>query len=68
MSVLRAAARKRLKKSQFADPGSLSKTRGSGGCPIPDIEHGRKALQLCAGRPGVKAKVCRKFPSIGSCK
>lgn len=43
----------------------------NGSFPIPDVEHGRKALQLDTHKPpaerrAIAAKVHAAFPSIGS--
>lgn len=68
MSVLKTAARRKLKKSQFAIP---SKSPGSGSYPIPDRSHAANALSRAAQHGAtarVKPKVCAKFPSMPSCK
>jgi hypothetical protein len=73
MSVLRAAARKKLKSSQFALPGQGAgkSGTGSGSYPIPDRAHGANALARAAQHGAtakVKPKVCAKFPTLPSCK
>jgi hypothetical protein len=68
MSVLRlrAAARKKLKSSQFARPGKGKGMggKGSGACPIHDVAHARAALRLCSKWPGVREKVFRRYPQL----
>ena len=68
MSVLTAKQRKALPKSDFTFPG---KAPASGSYPVNDPNHARAALSMVArfGSPAqkvaVRAKVNRKFPSIG---
>lgn len=62
MAKLHAKTRNALAASQFAGPGRSF--------PIPDAEHGRKALQLdthkpAAERAAIAAKVHSRFPGIG---
>ncbi len=62
MAVIHAAARRALKSSQFALPGKR-------GYPIPDEEHGRKAVQMAphaspSEQATIKRKVHEKFPDI----
>jgi hypothetical protein len=57
--------RKNLDSSNFVFP---DKAPGPGSCPIPDVEHARKALQLCSPRDVVLRKVCAKFPGMPVCK
>jgi hypothetical protein len=67
MAKLTAAARKRLPKSTFAEPGKRA-------YPIPDKSHARNALARVSqhGSPAekkqVRAAVKRKFPGIGQAK
>jgi len=67
MASLSSKARKRLKKTQFAEPGKRK-------YPIPDRAHAANALSRVAqfGSPAekkqVRAAVCRKFPGFASCK
>lgn len=61
MSRLTTERRKELPEEEFAGAGRSY--------PIPDIEHGRKALQLDhhaspGERARIEAKVHAKFPSI----
>lgn len=64
MANLTTKQRKGLKKSSFALPGKR-------GYPIPDKSHARNALSRAAEdatpaeRAEIRAKVRRKFPSIG---
>jgi hypothetical protein len=72
MSVLRMAARKKLKKSQFALPGqgTGAQGKGPGSYPIPDRSHAANALSRASQHgklASVKPKVCAKFPSLPSC-
>lgn len=66
MTVLSAAARKRLPQSDFALPG--------GRYPVPDASHARNALArvaqhgTSAEKAKVRAKVHRKFPGIKQAK
>ena len=69
---LTASDRNALPASDFALPGhgDGKKGKGSGSFPIPDAEHGRKALQLMthkspATQAKIRAAVHRKFPGIG---
>lgn len=57
--------RKNLDDSQFVFP---KKAPGPGSCPIPDVGHAEKALQLCSPKDVVKRKVCAKFPSMPACQ
>ena len=57
--------RKSLDSSQFVFP---DKAPGPGSCPIPDVGHAQKALQLCSPRDVVLRKVCAKFPDMPVCK
>ena len=57
--------RKNLDSSNFVFP---DKAPGPGSCPIPDVAHAQKALQLCGPRDVVKRKVCAKFPDMPVCK
>ena len=57
--------RKSLNKSEFVFP---DKAPGPGSCPIPDVAHAEKALQLCNPKSVVKEKVCSKFPDMPACK
>jgi len=79
MARLTTTQRKRLPKSSYALPSKVKKgptgakkTRGA--YPINDKAHARNALSRVAqhGTPAqkktVKAKVCKKYPSIRSCK
>lgn len=72
MARLTYRARKRMKRSSFALPGT--RKGGKGGYPIPDKAHARNALARVSqfGSPAQKAKVRaavrRKFPSIGKRK
>ena len=67
MAKLTYQQRKRLKKSSFVYPGKRA-------YPIEDKKHGRAALARVAqfGTPAqrarVRAAVCKKYPTIGSCK
>lgn len=73
MAKLTAKARQKLSSSQFALPGRGKGKggKGSGSYPIPDKSHARNALARVSqhGTPSekatVRAKVHRKFPSIG---
>lgn len=68
MAKLSWGQRKRLAKSSFAIP---SKAPGGGSYPVPDAQHARNALARVAQhgtsseKAAVRAKVARKFPSIG---
>lgn len=70
MARLKASTRKALPTSDFALPGK--RHGGKGGYPIPDKSHARNALARVsefgdsAEKAEVRAKVKRKFPSIGS--
>ena len=72
MARLSYAARKKMPKSEFAIPAK--KEGGKGGYPIPDKSHARNALARVsqhgssAEKAEVRAKVHRKFPSIGHLK
>jgi hypothetical protein len=63
---LDAAARHRLPRKDFALPG--------GRYPVEDKAHARNALSRVSGngspeeKAAVKAKVCRKYPGLPSCK
>ena len=64
MAKLSYSKRKRMPKSEFAEPGKRA-------FPLPDVSHGRNALARAAGKPPaerakIRAAVHRKFPSIGS--
>jgi hypothetical protein len=69
MAKLTYKAREKMPKKEFALPAK--KEGGKGGYPIPDKAHARNALARVAqhGTPAekkeVKAKVHKKFPSIG---
>lgn len=69
MAKLTYQRRKKMKKSSFALPGK--REGGNGGYPIPDKAHARNALARVSqfGTPAqkkeVRAKVHKKFPSIG---
>lgn len=64
--------RKKMPKKEFALPSKREK--GKGGYPIPDKAHARNALARVSqhGTPAekkeVRAKVHKKFPSIGAGK
>lgn len=68
MAVLTTKQRKALPKSKFVFP---AKAPGPGSYPVPDPAHARAALQMGAkfASPNalstIKAKVGKKFPSIG---
>src|SRR5690348_3278032 len=68
---LTTAHRKALPKKDFALPSTRSKSGGKGGYPIEDESHARNALARVAqhGTPAekkaVRAKVHKKYPSIG---
>lgn len=74
MSRLNLSERKKLPSSDFALPGQGSGPggKGSGSYPINDPNHARNALSRVSanGTPAqkaeVRAKVKRKYPSIGS--
>ena len=74
MAKLTAATRQRLPRSDCALPGKGTgpKGAGSGSYPVPDESHARNALARVSqhGTPAekaeVRAKVKRKFPSIGN--
>lgn len=67
MAKLTAKKRKRLKKKSFALPAKRK-------YPIHDKSHARNALARVAQhgtaseKRKVRAKVCKKYPSISSCK
>lgn len=67
MAKLTAAARKRIPKSSFAEPGKRA-------YPIQDKSHARNALARVSqhGSPAekkqVRAAVKRKYPGIGQAK
>lgn len=69
MARLTSSERKRLPTQDFALPGK--REGGKGGYPIPDKAHARNALSRVsqfgssAEKAKVRAKVHRKFPSIG---
>ena len=69
MASLSYQQRKKMSKSEFADPAE--KEGGKGGYPIPDEAHDRNDLARVAqhGTPAEKATVRRrvheKFPDIG---
>jgi|SRR5215469_7457429 len=73
MAKLSTAARQKLPSSSFALPGKGTGKggKGSGSYPIPDPSHARNALSRVSahGTPSekatVRAKVHKKFPSIG---
>lgn len=73
MAKLTAAKRNKLKSSQFALPGKGEgpKGKGAGSYPINDPSHARNALARVsqhgspAEKAAVRAKVHRKYPSIG---
>lgn len=72
MARLSYSRRKALPTKQFALPSK--RKGGKGGYPIPDASHARNALSRVAqfGSPEeqaeVRAKVHRKFPTIGKTK
>jgi uncharacterized protein DUF6582 len=67
MAKLTSKKRKRLKKSSFAIPGKKK-------YPIHDKAHARNALSRVAQhgssaqKKAVRAKVCKKYPGMSSCK
>jgi hypothetical protein len=67
MAKLTAAARKKLPKSSFAEPGKKA-------YPIQDASHARNALARVSqhGSPSekkqVRAAVHKKYPGIGKAK
>lgn len=67
MAKLTAAARNKLKKSSFAEPGKRA-------YPIQDASHARNALARVSqhGSPSekkqVRAAVHKKYPGIGKAK
>jgi hypothetical protein len=66
MAKLTGRARKKLKKGSFVFPGKRK-------YPIHDRAHGANALARSANKsPSVRAKVraavCRRYPSLPSCK
>lgn len=73
MARLTTKARSKLKSSQFALPGKGEgpKGKGAGSYPINDPAHARNALSRVsqfgspAEKAAVRAKVHRKYPSIG---
>lgn len=72
MAKLTYQHRKHMKKSTFALPSK--REGGKGGYPVPDKAHARNALARVSqfGTPSqkkeVRAKVHKKFPSIGKKK
>jgi hypothetical protein len=74
LAELTAAARKKLKTSQFALPSKRSKSKGSGGYPIEDAAHAQNALARVSqfGTPAEKAKVrvavAKKYPNMAQKK
>lgn len=73
MSRLKAAQRKKLKSSQFANKPKAKTAKGKaapGSYPIPDLAHARAALRLvaqhgdAATKARVRAAVYRKFPQL----
>lgn len=71
MAELNAAARKKIKSSDFAIPskaGSAKAKAKSGNYPIQDRSHAANALARSSGKPEeaqVKAAVKRKYPDMG---
>jgi hypothetical protein len=69
MATLTYQQRKGMAKSEFAVPSK--REGGKGGYPIPDRAHARNALARVSQfgssseKAQVRAKVHRKFPSIG---
>lgn len=66
-AALTRQQRKNLPGSQFVFPG---KAPDSGSYPIPDREHGAKALGRAKGKPeygAVRRAVCEKFPDLPEC-
>lgn len=69
MARLSYKERKSMPKSDFAVPAK--REGGKGGYPIPDKSHARNALSRVSqfGSPAekkeVRAKVHRKFPTVG---
>jgi hypothetical protein len=67
MAKLTSRGRKRLKSSSFALPGKRA-------YPIHDRRHAANALSRVSqhGTPSqkktVRAKVCRRYPSLPACK
>jgi hypothetical protein len=67
MSKLSARGRRQIKQGNFAIPEKRK-------YPIHDISHARAALSMVAkhGSPAEKSRVrkavCKKYPSIESCK
>ena len=67
MAKLTYQKRKRMRDTTFAIPSKRK-------YPIPDLSHARNALARVAqyGTPAEKAQVrkavCKKFPSLKSCK
>ena len=73
MAKLKAAQRKKLKTSQFANKPKAKTPAGKaapGSYPIPDLSHARAALRLVAAhgdsatKARVRAAVYRKFPQL----
>jgi hypothetical protein len=69
MARLSYQQRKHMAKSEFAVPSE--REGGKGGYPVPDKAHARNALarvsqfRSSSEKSAVRAKVHRKFPSIG---
>jgi len=63
MAKLKAATRKKLPASKFCKPKARK-------YPVHDRSHAANALSRASqhGAKGVKGCVCRKYPSMGSCK
>lgn len=64
MARLRARTRNKLRSSSFALPGKRA-------YPIHDRAHAANALSRASGKSvfsKVKAAVCRRYPSMPSCK
>lgn len=74
MAKLNAAARKKLKSSDFAIPakaGSPKAKAKSGNYPIEDRSHAANALARSSGKPEaakVRAAVAKKYPDMGKKK
>lgn len=64
MAKLTSRARKKLKRGSFVFPGKRA-------YPIHDRAHAANALARASGKPAyakVRAAVCRRYPSMPSCK
>lgn len=64
MAKLKAAARKKLPKDDFAEPGQRK-------FPIEDKSHARNALSRSSGKPEeetVRKAVDKKYPSLAKKK